>query len=250
MAVGDDSYLKSGDSFKDCAQCPEMIVIPAGKFTMGSAKGKKREQPVRQVVIPNSLAVGRHEITFDEWDACHAGGGCAKLPFDRGWGRGKRPVINVLARDIDEYLKWMSKKTGHVYRLPSEAEWEYAARAGSESAYSWGDEMIQGKANCRECGSEWSGEKTAPVGMFEPNPWGLFDVHGNVLELVADCWFDSHESAPKDALPRRAIDCRSKVVKGGAWYYLPNLARSAARARNDTRVFSYFIGFRAFREME
>ncbi len=250
MATHPDSNLKSGDSFKDCAQCPEMIVIPAGKFTMGSAKGKKREQPVRQVVIPNFLAVGRHEITFDEWDACHADGGCAKLPFDRGWGRGKRPVINVLATDIDEYLKWMSKKTAHVYRLPSEAEWEYAARAGSESAYYWGDEMIQGKANCRECGSEWSGEKTAPVGMFEPNPWGLFDVHGNVLELVADCWFDSHESAPKDALPRRVIDCRSKVVKGGAWYYLPNLARSAARARNDTRVFSYFIGFRAFREIE
>jgi formylglycine-generating enzyme required for sulfatase activity len=242
--------FKPGHIFKDCAACPEMTVIPAGSFVIGSTNGKKRELPVTKITIAKPLAVSRYEITFNEWDACHAAGGCTKKPFDRDWGRGTRPVMNVLPKDIDEYMAWLSKKTGHTYRLPSEAEWEYAARAGSKSEYWWGDQMLSGGANCRGCGTEWSGIKSAPVGQFKPNAWGLYDVHGNVLEHVTDCWTKSHKNLPTDGSPLVTKKCMSKVVKGGAWYYLSRVSRSASRVRNDTRVFSYFIGFRAFREID
>ncbi|MGY8999581.1 MAG: formylglycine-generating enzyme family protein [Rhodospirillales bacterium] len=239
-----------GNIFRDCPICPEMTIIPAGSFMMGSSKGKRRELPITLITIENPLGVSRYEITFDEWDACHTAGGCEKKPFDRGWGRGKRPVINVTQADISEYMDWLTQKTGHKYRLPSEAEWEYAARAGTKTEFTWGDHMLQGAANCRGCGTEWSGLKSAPVGQFKPNPWGLFDVHGNVLEHVTDCWTKNHNTLPIDGLPLITDKCLSKVVKGGAWYYLPQVSRSSSRARNDTRVFSYFIGFRAFREVE
>ena len=242
--------LYPGDFFRDCPTCPEMAVIPAGSFMMGSTKGKKRELPVTKVTIKKPLAVSRYEITFDEWDACYAAGGCSKKPFDRDWGRGKRPVMNVLHTDIAEFMAWLSKKTGHTYRLPSEAEWEYAARADSETEFTWGDQMLSGAANCRGCGTKWSGIKSAPVGQFKPNPWGLYDMHGNVLEHVTDCWTKSHNKLPTDGSPLVAKKCLSKVVKGGAWYYLSRVSRSSSRARNDTRVFSYFIGFRVFREMD
>lgn len=244
------SPLKPGDIFKDCSSCPEMTVIPAGSFMMGSRQGKKRELPITKITIAKPLAVSRYEITFDQWDACQAAGGCTEKPFDRNWGRGNRPVINVLPKDIVEYMAWLSQKTGHTYRLPSEAEWEYAARAGTTTEFSWGDQMRSGAANCRGCGTKWSGVKSAPVGQFEPNAWGLYDMHGNVLEHVADCWSKSHSKIPTDGSPLIAEKCLSKVVKGGAWYYLSRVSRSASRVRNDSRVFSYFIGFRAFREID
>ena len=244
------SGLQLGDEFRDCPLCPEMVVIPAGKFIMGSKNGRKRELPLHRVRIPKSLAFGRFEVTFDEFDACHAAGGCKKKPFDRGWGRGKRPVVNVLIGDIEEYVAWINKMTGARYRLPSEAEWEYAARAGTSSGYWWGDQMRSGAANCRKCGSKWSGRKTAPVGKFEPNPWGLYDMHGNVLEITSDCWNTSHFNAPSDGSERGDGDCKSRVIKSGAWYYLPKVSRSASRVRNDVRIISYFIGFRLVREMD
>jgi formylglycine-generating enzyme required for sulfatase activity len=250
IAKEPENSLISGTVFRDCLACPEMSVIPSGTFLMGSTRGKKRELPVTKITIRNPLAVSRYEITFDEWDACYTARGCSKRPSDRGWGRGKRPVINVLLTDIAEYLSWLTKKTGHVYRLPSESEWEYAARAGSQTEFSWGNQMQIGAANCRNCGTEWSGLKSAPVGQFKPNAWGLYDVHGNVLEYVTDCWTTSHDKVPTDGSPIITKGCLSKVVKGGAWYYLPKVSRSASRARNDKRVFSYFIGFRAFREID
>jgi len=250
MAANIPLKYTPGYSFKDCPTCPEMIVIPAGSFLMGSTKGKKRELPIKKITIKRPLAVGRYEITFNEWDSCYADGGCSKQPSDRNWGRGKRPVINILHTDIAEYIIWISKKTGHKYRLPSEAEWEYAARAGSRTEFFWGDKMILGSANCRGCGSRWSGQKSAPIGQFKPNAWGLYDVHGNVLEHVNDCWTPNHQNLPKDGSPVIINNCLSKVVKSGAWYYLSKVSRSASRVRNDTRVFSYFIGFRVFREMD
>ena len=238
-----------GYQFKDCLKCPEMVVIPAGTFLMGSNRGKDRELPVKKVKISRPLAVSRYEVTFNQWDACYTAGGCSKKPSDRGWGRGNRPVINILHSDISEYLDWLRIRTSFHYRLPSEAEWEYAARAGSTTEYSWGDAMIPGFANCRGCGSRWSGRKTAPVGQFKPNAWGLHDFHGNVLEHVNDCWTPNHNWLPLDGSPLIIKNCRSKVVKGGSWYYLSKVSRSASRVRNDTRVFSYFIGFRVFREI-
>jgi len=250
--MADNANIKyaPGYSFKDCSTCPEMIVIPAGTFLIGSTKGKKRELPIKNITIRRPLAVSRYEITFNEWDACYAAGGCSRNPPDRSWGRGKRPVINILHTDIAEYMDWISTKTGHKYRLPSEAEWEYAARAGSRTEFFWGDKMVLGSANCRGCGSRWSGHKSAPVGQFKPNAWGLYDVHGNVLEHVTDCWMPNHQSLPTNGSPVITKNCLSKVVKSGAWYYLSKVSRSASRVRNDIRVFSYFIGFRAFREID
>ena len=226
-----------------------MVVIPSGTFEMGSLKGRRSEQPVNKITIYEPLAIGRFEVTFEEWDYCHRVGGCSRKVHDRNWGRQKRPVINLLYSDIQEYLGWIRKETNTFYRLPSEAEWEYAARAGTTTEYWWGDKMIKGYANCRECGTKWSGIKSAPVGSFKPNPWGLFDLNGNLLEYVKDCWNNNHAAVPKDASPYLEPNCRARVIKGGAWYYLPKASRSAYRAKNDTRVFSYFIGFRVLREM-
>ena len=248
--LADAKPLKPGDFFRDCPECPELAVVPAGEFDMGSTKGKPRELPIRKLRVARPFAIGRYEVTFAEWDACNADGGCAQRPFDRGWGRGRRPVINVVYAEILDYMKWISAKTGETYRLPSEAEWEYATRAGSKTEYWWGDDVGKGRANCRRCGTEWSGVKSAPVGSFEKSPWGLYDVHGNVLEMVADCWFESHSRAPADLSTRDEPDCANRVVKGGAWYYLPKVSRSASRARNHAKVFSYFIGFRVLREIK
>ena len=241
--------VKPGAVFKDCAECPEMVVLPTGSFSMGSKKGHRREQPVQSIIIAKPLAAARSETTLEEWDDCHSAGGCSKKAPDKDWGRGRRPVMNVLYADALEYTAWLSQKTGHTYRLPSEAEWEYAARAGTSTEYWWGDMMKKGGANCRKCGTQWGGIQSAPVGSFKPNPWGLYDMHGNVLEYVQDCWSKSHESLPPDAAPKITPECQSRVIKSGAWYYLPKVSRSASRERNDTRVFSYFIGFRVFREM-
>ena len=243
-------HREVGTVFKDCVVCPEMSIIPSGTFMIGSTKGRKRELPVSKITITKSLAVSRYEVTFDQWDACFNSGGCSKKPSDRGWGRDSRPVINILLTDIDEYVTWLTKKTGHIYRLPSESEWEYAARAGSQTEFSWGDQMQTGAANCRGCGTKWSGIKSAPVGQFKPNAWGLYDVHGNVFEYVADCWSNDHYNIPRNGVAKKTANCLSKVIKGGSWYYLPKVSRSASRVRNDKRVFSYFIGFRVFRELE
>ena len=161
--------LKPKDTFKDCDTCPEMVVVPAGEFMMGSNDGQADEKPVHKVTIAKPFAVGKFEVTFAEWDACVAAGGCKHKPDDEGWGRGKRPVINVSWDDITkEYLPWLSRKTGKTYRLLTEAEWEYAARAGSRAKYAWGDEIGKNSANCDGCGSHWDNKQTAPVGSFQP----------------------------------------------------------------------------------
>ena len=248
--ISNGSEIKMGKIFKDCTVCPEMVKIPSGSFLMGSGKVEQNELPIHKVTIPNPLAVSRFEITFDQWDACHSGGGCSRNIDDRNWGRGTRPVINVLYSDINEYIDWISNKTNQIYRLPTEAEWEYAARAGTTTEYWWGDKMRNGYANCRGYGTKWSGSMSAPVGSFKPNPWGLYDIHGNLFEYVEDCWINDYKSFPDDTLPQIISNCHSRVIKGGAWYYLPRASRSAYRARNDTRIFSYLIGFRVFRELK
>jgi len=161
-----------------------MVVIPAGESVSFDSEG-----PQRKVSIAQPFAVGRFEVTFDEWDACVATNGCKHKPRDQGWGRGKRPVIDVSWENIShEYLPWLAKKTGKTYRLLTEAEWEYAARAGSRAQYTWGDEVGKNRANCNGCGSQWDNKQTAPVGSFQANAFGLHDVHGNVSEWVSDCY--------------------------------------------------------------
>ena len=233
---------------------PEMVVVPAGTFRMGCLNDDgdchvSTEFPVREVTFDEPFAVGKYEVTFDDYDRfILATGGeipthrCSgyniigqcvyALAFDEGWGRGSRPVIHVDAVDAvgnpgyrPGYTGWLSEQTGATYRLLSEAEWEYAARAGTETKYSWGDDVGVNRANCDGCSSLWDGDRTAPVGSFPPNPWGLHDMHGNVSEWVADGWERhrfGYEGAPTDGsvwVPCYPDHYRGKLPghRGGSW---------------------------------
>ena len=245
-----------GGSFQDCPECPELVVVPAGSFMMGSPEGEEGsfddEGPLHEVRIDYPLAVGVYAVTFDEWDACVSDGGCVGYrPDDEGWGRGTRPVINVSWEDAQMYVKWLSWKTGKGYRLLSESEWEYVARAGTRTQYWWGDEIGRNRANCDGCGSRWDNERTAPVGSFSANAFGLYDVHGNVLEWVEDCWNDSYDGAPEDgsAWVSEDCDCCLRVQRGGSWSFNPRSLRFANRHRNPTGIRYINVGFRVARTL-
>ena len=229
---------------------PAMMVIPAGSFRMGCVSGRDcydDEVPVHEVAI-SSFELSKHEVTFEEYDRFTDATGRDRAD-DAGRGRGDRPVIIVSWKDAVAFTEWLSVETGERYRLPSEAEWEYAARAGSITAYSWGEEMGTNRANCDGCGSPWDGEQTAPVGSFSANAWGLHDMHGNVWEWVQDCWNESYRGAPTDGSAWESGDCALRVLRGGAWDSGPWYLRSALRGRIDTGVRLNFIGFRVARTL-
>ena len=190
--------------------------------------------------------VGRYEVTFAEWDACVAAGGCGTRPDDAAWGRDNRPVINVSWNDAKEYVGWLSQETGETYRLLSEAEWEYAARAGSTTAFWWGKGVGRGNANCNGCGSKWDGKRTASVGSFKANDFGLYDTAGNVWEWVEDCWHDSYGDAPTDGTAWVSGD-RRRVLRGGSWVDAPRLIRSANRVGYSPDGRDRLNGFRVAR---
>ncbi|MHC8508401.1 MAG: formylglycine-generating enzyme family protein [Rhodospirillales bacterium] len=247
--------ITPGAVFKDCGDCPDMTAVPAGSFVMGlGAKGTsravKRAQPPVETKITKPFAIGRFEVTFDNWQACLDDGGCRKDPHDHCWGRGRRPVVNIDLLRVENYLKWLRKKTGRVYRLPSEAEWEYAARAGTETDWWWGDKDYIGKANCKNCKTPWSRYFTAPTGSFGPNPFGLYDTSGNVYEWTADCWNPHHRGRPRDQSVWKRGDCGQKTIRGGSFYYVSNVAKSYYRSRNANNLKSYWLGFRVVRELE
>ncbi len=247
--------LKPGESFRDLDAGPEMVVVPAGKFLMGSSDSAiaaltkahgdyfKDEAPQHEVTIPRPFAVGRYAVTFDEWDAAVAAGSVSYKPADQGWGRGRRPVINVSWDDAQAYIKWLSSKTGQTYRLLSEAEWEYCCRAGTTTHFWWGDEISTEQANYNgnyTFGKGSKGEyrqKTVPVDSFQPNPWGLYQVHGNVWEWCADCWNDNYHNAPTDGSAWATGDCGRRVLRGGSWFNYPQHLRAAYRYR-------YLAGYR------
>ena len=236
----------------DCQECPDMVVVPAGSFMMGSPSHEQgrndSEGPVHEVRISAPFAAGRYEVTFAEWDACSAAGGCGHRPDDRGRGRGDRPVIYVTWEDAKGYARWLSRRTGKEYRLLSEAEWEYAARAGTETAYSWGDAIGVNLANCDGCGSQWDFSKTAPVGSFGANAWGLHDMHGNVWEWTEDCWNGSYRGAPSEGSAWLGGDCARRVLRGGSWYSKPANLRAAYRVRSITGIRD-ILGFRVARTL-
>ena len=242
-----------GRKFRDCAGCPQMVVLPSGSFMMGSLSGEgfSDERPRHRVRIGYRFAVGVYEVTFAQWDACVSAGGCGgHRPDDSGWGRGNRPVRSVSWDDAQLYVRWLSERTGARYRLLSESEWEYVARAGTTTRYHWGDEIGHNRANCNGCGSRWDDEKTAPVGSFSANAWGLYDVHGNVWEWVGDCWNDSYTGAPADGSAWARGDCAKRVLRGGSWSLSPRSLRSAYRFRYSTGFrLNYFFGFRIARTL-
>ena len=242
-------------SIRDCEECPQMAVIPAGSFEMGSPDGEKDrekdretdEGPMRLVKIESSLAVGKYEVTFREWDACVKGGGCRDYrPNANGWGRGDRPVINVSWNDARAYVRWLGEETGREYRLLSEAEWEYAARAGTRTRYSFGDDITHEMANYLDSGHK----KTVSVGSYKANGFGLYDMHGNVWEWVQDCWNDSYRGAPSNGDAWERGDCSRRVLRGGSWYVGSGHLRSAVR---DGKGFGFRFsngGFRVARTLK
>ena len=207
----------AAETFRDCRNCPEMVEVP-------KPDGK--------------LAFSVTEITFDDWQVCVAAKGCPGGQDDHHWGRGTRPVINITFAQAMGYAAWLAKSTGKPYRLPTEAEWEFAARGGVSSDYWWGNEIGSNRANCRECGSQWSGISSAPVGSFPANPYGLYDMNGNVWGWTTDCWTGTGPA------------CEQKVIRGGSWYYYAPMAKATSRARMSAKEWSYNVGIRVVRPTE
>jgi Uncharacterized conserved protein len=256
--AGPSGALNPGTVFRDCPECPEMVVVPAGEFMMGSPASEEgrypAEGPQRKQTIAKPFAVGKFEVTFAEWAACVAGGGCAgnKNPEDRSWGRGKRPVIYVSWNDATEYVEWLSKTTGWTYRLLTEAEWEYVARAGTTTPFSTGRTITPEQANFNgSYGGVARGvyrRMTTEVGTFLANAFGLYDVHGNVWEWVQDC-YDSYAGAPKDGSAITSTDCGQRVLRGGSWGSGPQDLRLAKRYFYHPVVRDGFSGFRVARTL-
>ena len=229
----------------DCPDCPDMVVVPAGQYLMGSPDSEANRigtEQLRRVTIAYPFAVSRFDITFDEWDACVRDGGCdGYRPNDQGWGRGKRPVINVSWNDAQAYVAWLSRKTGHAYRLLSQTEWEYAARAGTGAAFPFGDTASPKLAN-------YGGEKTTPVDHFKPNAFGLYDMAGNVWQWTQDCWSDYY-GGPVDGAPATGGDCNRRALRGGAWSVDPANIRAAFRGRVPIATRNDVVGFRVARTL-
>jgi formylglycine-generating enzyme required for sulfatase activity len=244
--------MEPGRTFKDCADCPEMVVIPAGSFRMGDLDGggDEVERPVHDVTIPRPFAVGRYEVTQAEWQAV-MGNNPSQFKGPR------KPVERVSWDDTKEFVRKLSEKTGKTYRLPSEAEWEYVARAGSSTKYWWGDAVSHEYANfgTEKCCNgltrgrdQW--KNTSPVGRFAANAFGVYDTVGNVWERVEDCWHADYNGAPANGDPwTRGGDCGRRVLRGGSWYYDPWSARSANRDWNDTVFPGLSNGFRVARTL-
>jgi formylglycine-generating enzyme required for sulfatase activity len=272
LVDAEECKLKPMDRFKECDGCPDMVVVPAGSFNMGSPRHESEmrgldEGPQHRIVFSKPFAVGRFSVTFDEWDRCVADDGCKGYrPEDNGWGRGRRPVINVSWDDANAYVTWLSLKTHKNYRLPSEAEREYVTRAGTTTPFWWGASISTKRANYdgrSTYGQEPKGEyrgTTVPVDSFAPNSWGLYQMHGNVWEWTEDCYHDSYTGAPTDGAAvlgsgggrRREIAgaCYGRrVARGGSWDTDPWELRSAARDALASESRSEGVSFRVIREL-
>jgi len=240
--------------FKDCVDCPQMVVVPAGEYTMGSPPSEQQAAARHRVTIRSPFAVSKFEITFDEWDACVRAGGCGGYrPGDEGWGRLKHPVMNISWLDAKAYVSWLSNKTSKSYRLLSEAEWEYAARAGTTTRFSSGDILLPSEANFNGTTdgsgpSDMNRQKTMPIGSFPANAFGLHDMLGNVSEWVEDCWNDDYTTeAPSDGSAWLGGNCNGSVVRGGSWEDSEVELHSAARTGGSKDDRFYTDGLRVAR---
>jgi formylglycine-generating enzyme required for sulfatase activity len=260
LSDSDEASLKPKTSFKECEKCPDMIVLPAGEFLMGALDGDSKrgaETARHKVTFAHSFAVGRFAVTFDEWDACVADGGCTGYkPWDNGWGRGKRPAINISWSDAKSYVAWLSERTGKSYRLLSEAEREYVTRAGTASPFWWGASISRHQANYDEKASldksanGAMGQRTMPVDSYQPNPWGLYQVHGNIWEWIEDCLNDSYAGAPKDGSPWQAGRCDRHVLRGGSWASKADALESGSRYGVEAEGRVSNVGFRVARTLK
>ncbi|TWA71048.1 formylglycine-generating enzyme required for sulfatase activity [Azospirillum brasilense] len=240
----------NGSSFQDCPACPPMMRIPAGSFVMGSERGDPSQRPPHRVTFAKPFAIGVYEVTVANWRACVEGGGCAAMPRMRN-PSDDTPVHNIHVEDALAYTEWLSRKTGQRYRLPSEAEWEYAARGGSAARFAWGDSLTPGArlANCRDCGGAADRSLPAPVGSFQPNAFGLYDTSGGVAEWVADCWNPGYKGAPTDGGAWAEGDCRKRVLRGGSWRDGQDAIAVTARIGYDADVRYFADGLRVARDL-
>lgn len=227
---------------------PQMVSIPGGNFHMGDVadSGVEDAKPIKKLSLKPFL-LARTETTWDEFQRCIDAGACednTEYGGDNGWGKGDRPVIEVNWDDAQSYIRWLNRTTGRNYRLPTEAEWEYAARAGTETEYVWGDEVKTGMANCYNCGSEWDNRQTAPVGSFPANAFGLHDMQGNVWEWVQDCYFEDYDDLPLDGSSVEDEDCSERVRRGGSWFFIRLALDSAYRSYVEPHERKNTTGFR------
>lgn len=256
---------RPGETFRDCPTCPEMVVVPPGSFQMGSTEAETtregvpnqfaiREKPVHPVTIPKAFAVGKFAVTWVEFNAFARDTGfnetgcfwydkeetdpkkTNKFDTNRSWkdpgfpqNSLTQPVVCVSWDDAQKYVAWLSAKTGQSYRLLSEAEWEYAARAGATTARYWGDAIGSGNANCYSCGSRWDNQQTAPSGSFKSNAFGLYDMLGNAYQWTGDCWNEAYDGAPGNGTVWTTGNCKIRVLRGGSWSSDPWLVRAATR---------------------
>jgi formylglycine-generating enzyme required for sulfatase activity len=218
-----------------------MVPVRAGTFRMGS-KEDPSEKPVHRVAVASFL-MGKYPVTVGEWSECVAAQACTATMG----GDAQAPVSNVSWTDAEAFVAWLSKVTHKAYRLPTEAEWEYAARAGTETPYWWGDTVKAGMADCKGCGGAYDPQHPAKVGSFAPNSFGLYDMAGGVAQWVADCWHSNYAGAPTDSSAWNAPDCREHVLRGGSWKDDPSYLRSASREYYDSDVRYYTHGFRVAR---
>ncbi|MDH3660593.1 MAG: formylglycine-generating enzyme family protein [Alphaproteobacteria bacterium] len=237
-------YEQRPDHMADCAVCPSMVNVPAGSILIGPVE-KEKARAWHEVTFEDGFAMGKFEVTKAQWRACVEEGACRNSPIK---GEDDHPVTGVGWSDIQGYLAWLEEKTGRLYRLPSEVEWEYAARAGTATRYPWGDDIGAGNAHCDGCGSEAGGRwKPLPVGSFSENRFGLHDMHGNVWEWVHDTWHGSYEGAPTDGSARLTGNSDTRVIRGGSFLSKPDQLQSTHRARHDQYPYSrryVAMGFR------
>jgi formylglycine-generating enzyme required for sulfatase activity len=265
LSSNQEGALKPGDMFQECDDCPEMVVVPAGEFTMGTTDDEPGPifSPQHQVKLSRPFAVGEFAVTFREWDACTADGGCnGYRPDDGGWGRGRQPALLLSWHDAKAYVAWLSRKTGKTYRLLSEAEREYVTRAGTNTPFWWGAEITSAQANydttyLYDAGffrwlfsrrEPWR-QRTVPVDSFAPNPWGLYQVHGNVWDWVEDCENPNYLGAPTDGSAWTDPSCRQHILRGGSWLDQPNSLRADFRWSEEPYERTWMFGMRVARTL-
>jgi formylglycine-generating enzyme required for sulfatase activity len=240
--------ISDANRFQDCPTCPRMVRIPAGNFMMGLGAHETESMPAHRVDI-HAFAIGLSPVTVMEWKACMAAKGCNFLPRMRV-AEDRTPVHNLSWEDIGQYMQWLSATGGHPYRLPSEAEWEYAARGGTTTRYWWGDSVGMSLANCSDCGGTQDAYGPMLVDALSPNPFGLLDMLGGVAEWTADCWFPNYRGAPADATPREAKSCEKRVLRGGSFRAPHDEITATYRSNYDASVRYLVNGFRVARDLE
>jgi formylglycine-generating enzyme required for sulfatase activity len=234
--------------FQDCPHCPWMVRVPAGTLLMGQGANDSAARPVRRVTL-RAFALGQYPVTVAEWKACAAQGGCGPLPR-QSVAEESTPLHNVSWDDAQQYIRWLSRVTGRPYRLPSEAEWEYAARAGTQTRYWWGDQLGIAQANCAECGGTQDARGPMPVDSFRPNAFGLYGMLGGVAQWVQDCWVPNYQGAPVDGSARESRGCMRRVLRGGSFRSGSEDILPVARNFYDAPVRYQVNGFRVARNLE